>query len=115
MQYAQPHPQRLIAVSLAALALGAGGGIAGALILDEADVVSRSSVPAASVGVEPRDTPAPAPERVSPAPSSAELKFVPRSGAPIPGRGAPSAEANTSSLAGTTSADPERISGVRMR
>jgi hypothetical protein len=100
MHYALPHPQRTIAVSLAALALGAAGGVAGALILDEDDVVSRSSAPAANVSVEPRDTPAP--ERVSPAPSSSDLKFFPKSGAPVPERVSPSPE-------------PERISGVRTK
>jgi hypothetical protein len=115
MHYALPHPQHIIAVSLAALALGAGGGVAVALIVDEDDVVSRSSAPAANVSVEPRDTPAPAPERVSPAPSSSDRKFFPKSGAPIPGRVSPSAEPRTGSLAGTASPEPERISGVRMR
>ena len=134
MHYALPHPQRTLAVPLAALALGLAGGVSGALILTDDTVEFRTAAPSAEVSapkssavpvpervaptpvapVASSSSPAPVPERVTPAPSSQATANV-RSTAPVPERVTPAPTSQASGNAGSTAPVPERISGQRVR
>jgi hypothetical protein len=133
MSIALPNPQRSLAIPLAALVLGAGAGVAATAILNDDEIVFRSS-PAAVVD-SPRSTAVPVPERVTNAPaasaaSASSAAPVPErvtnasaasesaSPAPVPERVGP--QPQTSSLSGATSGDtpppvPERVSGAHAR
>ena len=108
MSHVLPLPDRSsLAVPLAALAIGAAGGLAiGVIVADDGGPVPGPA-PAARVSDVPVSTP-PVPERVSAAPAKPAAPVA--TSAPVPERVA-------SSLAGTTSSStpvaPERISGAR--
>jgi hypothetical protein len=111
MSHALPTPTRSLAIPLATLVLGAGAGVAATAILNDDEIVFRSSPPAAVV--EPQSTAAPVPERVAPSPTQSSAAS--ESPAPVPERVGP--QPQTSSLAGTDSPAPvpERISGAQNR
>jgi hypothetical protein len=135
MSIALPNPQRSLAIPLAALVLGAGAGVAATAILNDDEIVFRSS-PAAVVD-SPRSTAVPVPERVTNAPAasaasassaapvpervtnaSAASESASPAPAPVPERVGP--QPQTSSLSGATSGDtpppvPERVSGAHAR
>jgi hypothetical protein len=129
MSHVLPLPHRsTLAVPLAALALGAAGGTAAALIIADGDTVIRQT-PSAQVRELP-NTATPVPPRVSEAPTKSASVSSP---APVPERVAvlsprrvvpvtsapPVPERVTSSLAGTTdpvtAPAPERVSGAHTR
>jgi hypothetical protein len=109
VSYALPHPQRSIAIPLAALAIGITGGVAAQALLDDETLVFRSAP--ALVSSDLPSTSTPVPERVSPAPAVVAGSLAGTT-SPVPERVSPTPAADTG---GTPAPVPERVSGVRAR
>jgi hypothetical protein len=132
MSHVLPTPTRSLAIPLATLVLGAGCGVAATAVLNDEEIVFRSSPPAAVVDA-PKSTAVPVPERITNAPAASSALSQSKGPVPVPERVAPQPQTSspapapervapqpqTSSLSGIGSDSPppvpERVSGAHAR